>query len=124
MGMIVLARSSRIASFRSSNSTTGAGVVALLLALLASSAPASGKSRITFPYSPCTAKSKLAACVAKHLSTELSPYTPKSYPDHGLADTMTEQGRHARGFYITPMYLRALGVTLLVICFESWDWFV
>jgi len=22
---------------------------------------------------------------------------------------MTEQGRHARGFYITPMYLRALG---------------
>jgi hypothetical protein len=47
--------------------------------------------------------------VIKRLGTELQPYTPKSYPDHGLVDTMTEQGRHARGFYITPMYLRGLG---------------
>jgi len=68
-----------------------------------------GMSRITFPYSPCTEKSKLPGCILKRLGTELVPYTPKTYPDHGLADTMTEQGRHARGFYITPMYLRALG---------------
>jgi hypothetical protein len=68
-----------------------------------------GKSRITFPYSPCTPKSKLPGCVTKHLDTELRPYTPKTYPDHGLVDTMTDQGRHARGFYITPMYLHSLG---------------
>ncbi|HEY5285456.1 MAG TPA: putative glycoside hydrolase, partial [Polyangia bacterium] len=47
--------------------------------------------------------------MAKRLSSETQPYTPKGYADHGLADTMTEQGRHARGFYITPMYLRGLG---------------
>jgi hypothetical protein len=47
--------------------------------------------------------------VIKRLDTEIRPYTPKTYPDHGLADPMTEQGRHARGFYITPMYLRGLG---------------
>jgi Uncharacterized conserved protein len=71
--------------------------------------PAYGKSRITFPYSPCTERSTLPGCVTKRLGTETRPYTPRSYPDHGLADTMTEQGRHARGFYITPMYLRGLG---------------
>lgn len=70
---------------------------------------ASAKSRITFPYSPCTPTSTLPGCVKKHLDTELRPYTPKSYPDHGLADTMTEKGKHARGFYITPMYLHGLG---------------
>jgi hypothetical protein len=47
--------------------------------------------------------------VIKHLGTELQPYTQKTYPDHGLDDTMTEKGRHARGFYITPMYLHGLG---------------
>jgi len=47
--------------------------------------------------------------VKKHLDTVLQPYTPKAYPDHGLVDTMTEKGKHARGFYITPMYLRGLG---------------
>jgi hypothetical protein len=80
-----------------------------LLGTLASIAPANGRSRITFPYSPCTEKSKLPACVAKRLGTELRPYTPKTFPDHGLADTLTEQGRRAHGFYITPMYLRGLG---------------
>ena len=45
----------------------------------------------------------------KRLSSETQPYVPRNYPDHGLADTMTEKGRHARGFYITPMYLRGLG---------------
>jgi hypothetical protein len=84
-------------------------VLSFLVLTFASGAPASGKSRITFPYSPCTEKSKLPACVAKRLGTELLPYTPKSYPDQGLADPLTEQGRQARGFYITPMYLRALG---------------
>lgn len=45
----------------------------------------------------------------KRLDTQLKPYTPKQYADHGLVDTLTEQGRNARGFYITPMYLRLLG---------------
>ena len=84
-------------------------LVAISLATLAVSEPALGRSRYTFPYSPCHAKSKLPGCVAKRLGTELVPYTPKTYPDHGLVDTLTEQGRRARGFYITPMYLWSLG---------------
>jgi hypothetical protein len=99
-------RSSGLA--RSSFATAGATVV-LVLATLAPSAPAVGKSRITFPYSPCNAKSTQPGCVQKRLGTELQPYTPKAYADHGLDDTMTEQGRHASGFYITPMYLHMLG---------------
>ncbi|HEX7597032.1 MAG TPA: putative glycoside hydrolase, partial [Polyangia bacterium] len=41
--------------------------------------------------------------------TKLLPYTPKSYPDHGLFDPMTEAGRKARGLYITPMFLFSKG---------------
>jgi hypothetical protein len=81
---------------------------AFLVTALASGA-AQGRSRITFPYSPCTEKSKLPGCVTKRLSTEIVPYAPRKYADHGLVDTMTEQGKQARGFYITPMYLRGLG---------------
>ena len=80
-----------------------------LLGLSLASAPAHGKSRITFPYSPCTEKSTLPGCVTKRLGTDLRPYTPEVYPDHGLADTMSAAGREARGFYITPMYLHGLG---------------
>jgi len=77
--------------------------------VMAASGPALGRSRYTFPYSPCHAKSTLPGCVTKRLGTELVPYTPKAYRDHGLADTLTPQGRHARGFYITPMYLFRMG---------------
>ena len=73
-------------------------------------APSSfARSRYTFPFSPCTERSKLPGCVNKTFDTQLQPYTPKTYPDHGLDDRMTEQGRHARGFYITPMYLFSMG---------------
>jgi hypothetical protein len=88
---------------------TRIALFAICSALLAVSAPALGRSRYTFPYSPCHAKSTLPGCVAKRLGTELVPYTPKTYPDHGLVDTLTEQGRRARGFYITPMYLFGMG---------------
>jgi hypothetical protein len=85
-------------------------VAAILLSTtLVANGSAYGKSRITFPYSPCKPRSTLPGCVIKRLGTDLQPYTARGYPDHGLADTMTEQGRHARGFYITPMYLHALG---------------
>jgi hypothetical protein len=107
MGMAVFSGFSRV--FRSSISISGAALLSLLCASLVGSAPAHGRSRFLFPYSPCTEKSKLPGCVQKHLGTELVPYTPKTYPDHGLDDTMTEQGRKARGFYITPMYLFGLG---------------
>ena len=109
MDKAVIAGSPRFSRLARSCFATGAAVASFVLVTFALSTPAIGKSRITFPYSPCTAKSTLPACVAKRLGTELVPYTPRTYPDHGLADTMTEQGRHARGFYITPMYLRALG---------------
>lgn len=79
------------------------------LGLLLLALPAAAKSRFSFPFSPCTEKSTLPGCVEKRLETEISPYTPKDYPDRGLEDTMTEQGRRARGFYITPMYLRTMG---------------
>jgi len=82
---------------------------ALFILIAALDVNAFGKSRITFPYSPCTPKSTLPGCVLRRLDTQLRPYTPKTYPDHGLVDTLTEKGRHARGFYITPMYLRLLG---------------
>jgi hypothetical protein len=81
----------------------------LILLIVGSNEDAFGKSRITFPYSPCTPKSTLPGCVLKRLDTQVRPYTPKTYPDHGLVDTLTEKGKHARGFYITPMYLRGLG---------------
>jgi hypothetical protein len=81
----------------------------LLLGTLVGNGAAFGKSRITFPHSPCSARSTLPGCVIKRLGTELPPYLARPYPDHGLADTMTEQGRRARGFYITPMYLHGLG---------------
>jgi len=109
MAKAVVAGSARLSRLARSYFTTGTALVAFGVATFALSATVWAKSRITFPYSPCTAKSTLPACVAKRLGTELLPYTPKTYPDHGLADTLTEQGRHARGFYITPMYLHNLG---------------
>lgn len=81
----------------------------LLLGELAVTPESFARSRITFPYSPCAEGSTLPGCAKKRLDTQLVPYTAKSYADHGLADTMTEQGRRARGFYITPMYLRGFG---------------
>ncbi len=86
-------------------------VLAALIAAhgFSASRAAFAKSRITFPYSPCSEKSTLPGCVKKRLDTQLVPYTAKAYPDHGIADTMTEQGRRARGFYITPMYLHGMG---------------
>ncbi|PIE18234.1 MAG: hypothetical protein CSA65_05835 [Proteobacteria bacterium] len=39
----------------------------------------------------------------------LQPYTPKNYPDHGTKDTLTPQGRRARGFYLTPYWLHRVG---------------
>lgn len=42
-------------------------------------------------------------------STKLKAYAPKTYPDHGTKDTMTEQGRRARGFYITAYYMGRAG---------------
>jgi hypothetical protein len=109
MGMAVIARFSSFSRSLASLPTTSVAVASLLLAMFVGSEAAYAKSRFTFPYSPCTEKSKLPGCVRKRLDTELVPYTPKVYPDHGLDDVMTEQGRHARGFYITPMYLFGLG---------------
>lgn len=107
MGTAVVVGSSR--KSRSFISRFIAVVAILSSATLVANRSAYGKSRITFPYSPCDARSTLPGCVIKRLGTETHPYTARAYPDHGLVDTMTEQGRHARGFYITPMYLRGLG---------------
>lgn len=109
MGVFVLAGFPRIPRSFGFFSTMSAALLFLLCASVLGSAPAHGRSRILYPYSPCTEKSKLPGCVQKHLGTELRPYAPKVYPDHGLEDTLSEQGRHARGFYITPMYLRRFG---------------
>jgi hypothetical protein len=107
MGMAVVARSSRQSRRVFGGFTVVAAALFGLIAAIDSTAFA--KSRITFPYSPCNPKSTLPGCVIKRLDTQLRPYTSKQYPDHGLVDTLTEKGRHARGFYITPMYLRLLG---------------
>lgn len=42
-------------------------------------------------------------------STKLKDYTPKTYPDHGLKDHISEATRSARGFYLTPHYLAKVG---------------
>jgi hypothetical protein len=81
----------------------------LLFPVFGLAASAHARSRILFPFSPCTEKSTLPGCNTPNLSTALVPYTPKIYPDHGLDDQLTDQGKQARGFYITPMYLVALG---------------
>lgn len=107
MGTAVVVGSSRDSGFVTYRAFAFAGIV--LLGTVVANGSAYGKSRITFPYSPCTARSTLPGCVIKRLGTEIQPYTLKSYPDQGLADVITEQGRHARGFYITPMYLFGLG---------------
>jgi hypothetical protein len=104
MGKAVVAGSSQVPG-----SVFSIIVASVFLFALTVGEPAFGRSRITFPYSPCTEKSTLPGCVKKHLDTELRSYTAKKYVDHGLSDTLTEQGRKARGFYLTPMYLRALG---------------
>jgi hypothetical protein len=109
MGIVVIAGSKRVSRSSIWFSLKSAALLSLLSVSLLGSAPAYGRSKFLFPYSPCTEKSKLPGCVQKHLGTELRPYTPKSYPDHGLDDVLSEQGRKARGFYITPMYLRGLG---------------
>ena len=82
---------------------------AFLLPLFAGLPYAHARSRYVFPFSPCQEKSKLPGCLSKTFPAKVLPYTPKVYPDHGLADHMTEQGKHARGFWITPMYLFGMG---------------
>ncbi len=81
--------------------------VTLVLALMAGGfAPAAGAaSRIHYADPICSQRPKWPGCAQKTFNTELRPYTPRSYPDHGLSDIMTEAGRKARGMYITPMYL-------------------
>ena len=53
--------------------------------------------------------SRTTAQARKKYSLKLRPYTKKTYPDHGLKDTLSPQGRRARGFYLTPYFLRAVG---------------
>jgi hypothetical protein len=100
---------SRITSVASSSYKAGLASFFAIAGMLVLHPPAFARSRILFPFSPCTEKSTLPGCVNKRLSTEIVPYTPKTYKDHGLDDTMTEKGRQARGFYITPMYLHGMG---------------
>jgi len=80
MDKAVIAGSPRFSRLARSCFATGAAVASFVLVTFALSTPAIGKSRITFPYSPCTAKSTLPACVAKRLGTELVPYTPRPIP--------------------------------------------
>ncbi len=41
--------------------------------------------------------------------TTQRPHQPEEFPDHGLADTLSDVGRHARGIYVTPYHLRRNG---------------
>src|SRR6202142_2720716 len=93
MAVVVCPRHSRVVSYQ-----LVAVAAILFLGTVVANGSAYGKSRITFPYSPCTERSTLPGCVTKRLGTETQPYTPKSYTKDGLEDIRTEQGRHARGF--------------------------
>jgi hypothetical protein len=72
-------------------------------------ASAQAASRIHYAIPGCSERSDLPGCVKKTFNTKLQPYSAKTYPDHGLADSMSEAGREARGLYITPMYLFSRG---------------
>jgi hypothetical protein len=45
----------------------------------------------------------------KYHSTETVPYIPRAFPDYGLRDRMTERGRKAKGFYLTPFWVHKVG---------------
>jgi hypothetical protein len=66
-------------------------------------------SRIHYADTICSQRSDWPGCTHKTFDTKLRPYTPKTYPDHGLVDAISEAGRSARGMYITPMFLWSKG---------------
>lgn len=82
-------------------------LVGAALALLCG--PALAKSAKHYNHSPCHPRNKWPGCVKKFHSLELKPYTPKKRADHGLKDTLSEKGRTARGYWITPYYMHRVG---------------
>jgi hypothetical protein len=93
---------------------SGCSLLVIVVATVIASAglasrSAQAASRIHYADTGCSERSALPGCVNKTFNTKLQPYTAKTYPDHGLADTMSEAGRNARGLYITPMYLFSKG---------------
>lgn len=50
-----------------------------------------------------------AKLARKTYSQKLKPYKPKKYPDHGTVDKLSELGKNARGFYLTPYWLYKIG---------------
>jgi hypothetical protein len=77
-----------------------------------SAPPAAAKSGKIYPHSPCGKRlmgAKWPGCLKKFHPKELKPYTPKTYADNGLKDTLTPLGRSARGMWITPYAMYRLG---------------
>jgi len=68
-----------------------------------------GKSAKIYPHSPCHPKNRWPGCAKKFHGTQLKPYTPKQFKDHGVEDKLTPLGRTARGFWITPYYMHRVG---------------
>lgn len=82
----------RLRSFSPPRALTWLGLSALLAVASPSAAVDAGPKRTRLRY-----------------PTDLKPYSRKTYPDNGLADTLRPAGRHARGFYLTPYYLHRVG---------------
>jgi len=85
----------------------------LFTTLFTLAAPAGAKSVKHYNHIPCTKGNRWPGCVKKFHSLELRPYEPKKREDLGLKDTMTEAGRTARGFWITPYYMHRVGAERL-----------
>ena len=77
----------------------------VLLPCLAWGSPVVAKLK----HSPCHKRSKLPGCLKKLHSTALTPYRAKQYKDLGLTDPMTDLGKRARGFYLTPYWTFRMG---------------
>ena len=45
----------------------------------------------------------------KRYAPAVRPYRPRKLPDHGLSDTMPAAGKRARGFYLTPTWVKKFG---------------
>lgn len=82
---------------------------ALVFATTPATHPPVVEARVRKKMSVAETKQHLRKLARRRYSTELRPYTPKRYADHGLEDKLSAQGRRARGLYITPYYLRRYG---------------
>ncbi len=87
-----------------------AGILSFLVILLAFTVSIARERPAWLRHSPCHDRSKLPGCLKTRHSRALRPYSQKTYRNHGSSDRLTSAGHRARGFYLSPYYLRKVSV--------------